>query len=161
MDLLWAPWRLKYVQSTGKRGCFLCEAASSKEDLKNLLLYRGQYGFIILNKYPYNNGHLMVAPYRHISDFLELSKDEIYNLSELIKLSLRILNAAYRPHGFNIGMNLGSVAGAGLAAHLHIHIVPRWRGDTNFMPVISDTKVIPESLIDAYNKLKRKLEEVG
>lgn len=103
----------------------------------------------------------MVAPYRHISDFLELSKDEIYNLSELIKLSLRILNAAYRPHGFNIGMNLGSVAGAGLAAHLHIHIVPRWRGDTNFMPVISDTKVIPESLIDAYNKLKRKLEEVG
>lgn len=140
--------------------CFLCQKPLENDDVSNLILYRGKSNFIILNVYPYNTGHLMVAPYRHIGDPSLLTEAEGTEHLEMVKLALRVLKQVMSPEGFNIGMNLGRAAGAGVADHIHTHIVPRWQGDTNFMPTIADTKVLPESLSATYQKLKQGLESL-
>ncbi len=165
MDKLWAPWRLEYILKDAAPGkqkvCIFCfyPAGNSVKDKENLVLYRGKLSFMIMNRYPYNTGHIMIAPYRHIGCFQELSKEELENITLLIKTGLNAIKEAFAPEGFNIGINQGKTAGAGYEEHIHVHVVPRWNGDTNFMPVISDTKVLPESLRDTYDKIKEKLHE--
>lgn len=154
MEILWAPWRMKYILSTGeKKECVLCGCAKGKDDRSHLVLYRSDHCYIMMNRFPYNNGHLMVVPYRHVSTLEFLSDEEICDLIFTVKLGVKALREALSPHGFNIGINLGRVAGAGIADHLHFHIVPRWEGDTNYMTVVSKTKVIPEDLEGTYDKL--------
>ena len=157
MEHLWAPWRMEYVQKAAESGCILCQKPRENNDEANLILFRGQHNFIILNAFPYNPGHLMVAPYRHIANLQDLTDEEAKELFDIIKKSLELLKQVIKPAGFNIGVNVGKVAGAGIAKHLHTHIVPRWQGDTNFMPVLTDTKVIPEALTGTYRKLRAKL----
>jgi ATP adenylyltransferase len=154
MDQIWAPWRMEFIMRAGKQeGCFLCQKSSENNDEENLILYRGKRNFILLNAYPYNPGHLMVAPYRHIGNLLDTEEDEFKEHYELVKISVRLLTNVVKPSAFNIGMNLGKVAGAGVADHIHTHIVPRWQGDTNFMPVVGDTKVLSEALEATFRKL--------
>ena len=159
MDRLWAPWRHKYVVNPGGEGCIFCKKPSENKDEENFILYRGERVFVIMNVYPYNNGHLMIAPYRHIGEVTELTADEVAEMANVCQKSVEVLKNKMSPDGFNIGMNLGKIAGAGFENHLHIHIVPRWSGDTNFMPVISNTKVIPISLQEAYRILKEGFED--
>jgi len=155
---LWAPWRIEYILSEKPKECLFCRVLKEDKDEDNLLLYRGRRSFIMLNKYPYNNGHLMVVPNRHVPSIENLADDELLELNKLVQLSIKILRGAMHPHGFNIGSNIGRVAGAGIEDHFHIHIVPRWLGDTNFMPIISDTKVMVEALKETYRKLRRELK---
>ena len=157
MEELWAPWRIEYIQRAPKSGCILCQKPKENDDEANFILYRGQYNFIILNAFPYNPGHLMVAPYRHIANLQDLSDAEATEHLDIIKKSLELLKEVMEPTGFNIGLNVGKVAGAGIAEHLHTHIVPRWQGDTNLMSVLADTRVIPEALAATYQKLRAKL----
>lgn len=153
-ERLWAPWRMAYINGLGKsEGCIFCENSDEDEDKKNLILYRGKKAFVIMNLYPYNNGHLMVAPYKHTGDFTELDDSELLEIMQLAQLSIKVLKKAMNPAGFNTGFNIGKAAGAGIDAHLHFHIVPRWVGDTNFMPVIGEMKVISEHLEVTYDKL--------
>ena len=159
MDRLWAPWRIKYVSSSTRKGCIFCKAFKEKKDYSNLIILRSKHCFVILNIYPYNNGHVMIVPNRHIKDLEKLSKDEILDLTATMIKTKNIIKDILRPDGFNIGINIGKVAGAGVESHLHIHIVPRWNGDTNFMPIINNTKVIPQSLKDLYRSFKRCLKE--
>ncbi|MDQ7056801.1 MAG: HIT domain-containing protein [Persephonella sp.] len=161
MEKLFSPWRSQYIETYDRmEDCFLCEAVKNpEEDEKRLVLYRGKRAFIIMNLYPYNAGHLMVTPYEHTGDFLQLDEETLCEVSKLTKLGIKILKKTLNPDGFNLGYNLGRVAGAGLETHLHNHIVPRWNGDTNFMPVIGEVKVISQDLKDIYQKLKRALEE--
>ncbi|RLF09290.1 MAG: HIT family hydrolase [Thermoprotei archaeon] len=158
--LLWAPWRMKYITSPKQERCIFCIGSSEDKDPENLVVYRGSKSFIIMNKYPYNTGHLMVAPYRHVGDLAELSDEELLDLMKNVNLSIKILKESMKPEGFNIGVNLGRAAGAGIEDHVHIHVVPRWVGDTNFMPVLSQVKVIPELLEATYSKLKEALSKV-
>jgi ATP adenylyltransferase len=156
MDKLWAPWRMKYIKEgidKPQNGCIFCEKAKQSNDKENLILYRGKYAYVICNAFPYNNGHLMVVPYTHTSNMDELDDASALEMWKLIALCRRVLSKAFKPDGFNIGINLGRVAGAGIDTHLHVHIVPRWNGDSNFMPVIADTKVISQSLEEAYEAL--------
>lgn len=153
MKVLWAPWRMRYIRSPKRHGCIFCEKPGEGRDRENLILYRGRKCFVIMNRYPYNNGHLMVAPYRHVGDFEGLEEEEMAEIMRLLAMSVKALRRAYRPDGFNIGVNLGRAAGAGVEGHIHFHVVPRWVGDTNFMPVFSETRVIPELLEETYNKL--------
>ena len=152
MDKLWAPWRYKYVQKKIK-GCIFCAAGKERKDKKNFVIHRSKFSFSILNIYPYNNGHVMITPYRHIKDISLLTTDEILDMFALINTTKKHLDEMMKPDGYNIGINIGRKAGAGYAGHLHIHIVPRWDGDTNFMPVIAQTKVIPQSLKTLHMKL--------
>jgi len=146
---------MKYIKADkSSNKCIFCTKLAEHKDKKNYILYRGKKAFVILNIYPYTNGHLMVVPNRHISDLTGLSTEEMTELGELVKLSIKTIKAVISPEGFNIGLNIGRAAGAGIEEHLHVHIVPRWTGDTNFMPVISDTKTIPESLEETFQKLK-------
>ncbi|MCL6629142.1 MAG: HIT domain-containing protein [Armatimonadetes bacterium] len=162
MERLWAPWRMKYIEEGSKvEGCIFCMFPAELEDRKNLILYRGAKSFIMLNSFPYNPGHLMVAPYKHTADLYELTDEELLDVDHLVRFSIRLLSATMQPDGFNLGVNLGRTAGAGIVDHVHWHIVPRWNGDTNFMPVIGETKVLPESLEATYDKLKRKIDELG
>lgn len=154
MEQIWAPWRIEYIVQAEKSGCFLCQKPKEDNDESNFILYRGESNFVVLNSFPYNPGHLMVAPYHHIAHLDQLSNAESKEHFDMLKLSIRILTEVIKPAGFNIGMNLGKIAGAGLDDHLHTHIVPRWQGDTNFMPVVSNTKVLPEALAATYKKLK-------
>jgi ATP adenylyltransferase len=156
MKRIWAPWRMKYIESTKPEGCILCEKPAEDKDAENYILYRGERNFIILNGYPYNPGHLMVAPYRHVASTDELAIEELHEHFELVVRGVAVLRQVYKPEGFNIGINLGKVAGAGIDDHVHTHIVPRWQGDTNFMPVVSETRVIPQALIQTYDKLRDK-----
>ncbi len=157
MEYLWAPWRMEYIQRGPASGCILCQKPQESNDEANFILYRGKHNFIILNAFPYNPGHLMVAPYRHIANFQDLRTEEATDLFTIIKKGLELLRKVMEPMGFNVGLNLGRVAGAGIAEHIHTHIVPRWQGDTNFMPVLSDTKVLSEALTSTYRKLKAEL----
>ena len=157
MEQIWAPWRIPYILQADKGGCFLCEKPREDEDEPNLILHRGENNFIILNAFPYNPGHLLVAPYRHIGQLEDLADAESKEHFDMIKLSIKLLTEVTRPAGFNIGVNLGKIAGAGLDDHIHTHIVPRWQGDTNFMPVLSDTSVVSEALIDTYKRLQAHL----
>ncbi len=161
IDILWAPWRMAYIkQNDKKRGCFLCSAIKSRNDKKNFILYRGKNAFVIINTFPYNNGHLMIVPTRHTASIEGIKEDEERELFFLLKSSVKIIKKVMRPTGFNIGINLGEIAGAGVAGHLHFHIVPRWKGDTNFMPVISGSKVICQSLEELYNLLYPEFKEL-
>ena len=156
MEQIWAPWRIKYIQMEKLGGCILCEKPRQNNDAPNYILYRGDKNFVILNSYPYNPGHLMIAPYRHIANLDELTDEELHEHFEIISRSIKVLRQVLNPGGFNLGMNMGKVAGAGIEDHFHTHIVPRWQGDTNCMPVISDTRVVPEALAETYEKLKGK-----
>jgi len=156
MEQIWAPWRIKYIQMEKPEGCILCEKPKQNNDAPNYILYRGDKNFVILNSYPYNPGHLLIAPYRHIASLDELSGEELGEHFEIISRSIKVLRQVFNPGGFNIGMNMGKVAGAGVEDHFHTHIVPRWQGDTNCMPVISDTRVVPEALAETYKRLKGK-----
>jgi ATP adenylyltransferase len=160
---LWAPWRIPYIRDIGKSDdCFLChDLAHPEEDAENLVLWRTERSLVVLNRFPYNNGHLLIAPARHIATFEETSEDEMLELVKLIRESQRALSLAIRPVGFNVGLNFGRCAGAGLPGHMHIHVVPRWDGDTNFMCVCSDTRVISQSLIDLLAELKQVSAEHG
>lgn len=143
---------MDYILREKKKGCFFCQKLKEKKDVKNLILYQGEYVFVIMNKYPYAHGHLMVAPKRHCLDLEKLNPNELREIFEFLRASVQMLKANFHPHGFNIGMNIGKVGGAG-EKHLHLHIVPRWAGDTNFMPVIGKTKIVPEYLDKTYQKL--------
>ncbi|ABL77968.1 histidine triad (HIT) protein [Thermofilum pendens Hrk 5] len=161
MDVLWAPWRMAYIEYAKierGEGCFICKAVESSELEENLVVYKGEKIIVMLNRYPYNTGHLLVAPTRHVADFSQLSDEELFSLAKAVSLSLELLKKALSPDGFNVGVNLGRVAGAGLESHLHVHVVPRWNGDTNFMPVIADAKVIPEALKDTRRKLLKHVD---
>lgn len=158
-NILWAPWRIEYIQNTLKNEeCIFCEKSKEKDDQKNLIVHRGETGFVIMNRYPYNNGHLMVVPYQHTCIFSSLSSTEKIELFNLLQSSLDILKEVMKPQGFNIGMNLGRLAGAGIAEHLHFHVVPRWGGDTNFMPIVGHTKVISEALEKTWAHLKEAFD---
>ena len=153
-ERLWAPWRLEYVQSADEQeGCVFCRAAASGDDETDLVVHRGELAFVLLNKFPYASGHLLVAPYRHDSSFDDLSGDEALEVHRLAAAGIEALRAVYGPEGFNVGWNLGRVAGAGIANHGHAHVVPRWGGDTNFMPVLADVRVLPEHLAESRRKL--------
>ena len=143
---------MDYILGEKKRGCFFCKKLKEKKDRKNLILYQGEYVFVVMNKYPYNNGHLMIVPKRHYLDLEQLDNKELQELFNLLRASIKVLKACLHPHGFNIGINIGKVGGAG-EDHLHLHIVPRWAGDTNFMPVIGETKTVPEYLEKTYQRL--------
>jgi len=156
MEAIWAPWRIQYIQMEKPEGCILCQKPKQNNDALNYILHRGDNNFIILNSYPYNPGHLMVAPYRHVASLEGLTEEERHEHFEIVSRSIKVLRQIFNPGGFNIGMNLGKAAGAGIDDHFHTHIVPRWQGDTNFMPVLSDVRVIPEALAETYQKLKGK-----
>jgi len=155
-EKLWAPWRIHYVQSCNEPGeCFLCrDLKHPQEDEKNLVLWRTDISIVVLNQFPYNNGHLLIAPARHIPSFEEATDEEMLELNKLIRESQKALSLAINPHGFNIGMNFGRCAGAGLPEHLHIHVVPRWNGDTNYINVCAKTDVISQSLTELLSLLK-------
>jgi len=157
MEHIWAPWRIEYIQMEKPEGCILCQKPRENKDAINYILYRGDKNFVIMNTYPYNPGHLMIAPYRHVANLEELTNDELHEHFEIVSRSIKLLRQAFNPDGFNMGINIGKVAGAGIVDHFHTHIVPRWQGDTNFMPVISDARVLPEALAETYKKLKDKL----
>ncbi len=154
MKHIWAPWRMEYIQGEKTEGCILCEAPVRNNDEENYILFRGEKNFIIMNSYPYNPGHLMVVPYRHLASLEELTDEERHEHLDIVSRSVAVLRRAFSPGGFNLGTNIGKIAGAGIEGHIHTHIVPRWQGDTNFMPVVSDVRVIPEALAETYRKLK-------
>ena len=155
MEKLWAPWRMELIaRSEEQTGCIFCELPKQKDDAKNLILGRTAHTFAMLNKYPYNNGHLMVIPRSHVSDVHALAVEEYGELCAMLRIALRLVGRAYNAQGANLGMNIGRAAGAGIADHIHWHVVPRWAGDTNFMPVLADTKVMIEHLQATFEKLR-------
>ncbi|HXW05086.1 MAG TPA: HIT domain-containing protein [Vicinamibacterales bacterium] len=164
MDHLWSPWRLPYVTGTGRDpGCVFCDAQEGDEGA-SLILLHGRVCFIILNKYPYNNGHLMVVPNRHLGSLRDAADDELAELMQLTRLSELALTEAYEPHGLNMGINIGKPAGAGVLDHVHLHVVPRWNGDTNYMTVVGQTRVLPEELAATAARLRpifRRLHHGG
>ncbi len=153
MKNLWAPWRMQYILSPKEGECIFCTKVSEDKDRDNLILYRGSKAYVIMNKYPYNNSHIMVVPYIHTSELIELDDDVVSELMLVTKYSINCLKKVFNPEGFNVGINIGAAAGAGIEEHLHIHIVPRWAGDTNFMIVTADIKSIPEHILDTYDRL--------
>lgn len=162
MKILWAPWRMKYIKQQIRekvRGqCIFCVGAREERGRSSLVLYKGRRSFIILNKYPYTSGHLMIAPYRHVGELEDLDEEELCEIMKLAVISIKALKKEYGPSGLNIGANIGRAAGAGIEDHIHFHIVPRWVGDTNFMPVISGTKIIPEMPEETYDRLAKYFE---
>ena len=162
MNNLWAPWRTDYIKHVRKdKGCLFCRILKSSKDKNNLVLFRTQHALVLLNLYPYNNGHLMVAPKRHIKSLELLKRYEMVDLMEAVRKVIRLLDTTLKPDGYNIGLNIGRVSGAGFDKHLHVHIVPRWWGDTNFMPTVADTKVISESLESLYYELIKNLQKTS
>jgi ATP adenylyltransferase len=158
-ERLWSPWRIEYIRRDDggdHQGCIFCDlpAAGEDQDETNHLLARGQVSFVLLNAFPYNPGHLMAAPYRHVGDYEELNPEELAEMMAFAGRAIRAMREESGPHGFNLGMNLGQVAGAGIADHVHLHLVPRWGGDTNFMPVVGQTKVLPELLGETWQRLR-------
>lgn len=153
MKHLWAPWRLQYIKGPPMPDCIFCTYPREGRDRERGILVQGRLAFVILNIYPYNSGHLMVVPHRHVADPADLTNDEQLEMQQLVVASIGALREVYRPEGFNIGMNIGRAAGAGIADHLHTHVVPRWVGDTNFMPILGETKVLPEELTVTYDRL--------
>ncbi len=160
MDQLWAPWRLAYVvkepASSSENGCFICGGLAGNDDRAHHIVRRCPLSVVLLNKYPYNNGHLLIAPRRHVGRLDEMTSAELLEVNEQLRAMVAILEKKMKPDGFNIGVNLGKVAGAGLPGHIHWHIVPRWNGDTNFMPVLGDVKVIVQSLDALYDLLREE-----
>jgi ATP adenylyltransferase len=161
MKHLWSPWRLEYLQMPKADGCIFCCAVASDDDRGNLVLLRGERAFLILNRFPYNNGHLMVVPYAHVPSLEDLDAPTLAEMMLLLKRGLAALRSAMCPDGFNLGANLGHVAGAGVEEHVHLHLVPRWLGDTNFMPVVGDMRVVPQTWLQTYDQLRAGLEGQG
>jgi ATP adenylyltransferase len=156
MKVLWAPWRMHYVKNARKpAACIFCLGTTLRHDAARLVLHRSSHGFVIMNRYPYNSGHLLIAPYAHVKDLESLPADCALDLIRLTNLSIRVLRDTIGPEGFNVGLNLGRVSGAGIEAHVHLHIVPRWNGDSNFMSLLAETRVIPEHLRTTYAKLHK------
>jgi ATP adenylyltransferase len=158
MKHLWSPWRLEYLAAPKTVGCIFCAALLGEDDRESLVLLRGERAFLILNRFPYNNGHLMVVPHAHVADLEELDTPTLTEMMLLLNRGLAALRASLAPDGFNVGANLGRVAGAGVEDHVHLHVVPRWLGDTNFMPVVGDLRVIPETWLQTYDRLKAVLD---
>ncbi|MFC1986539.1 HIT domain-containing protein [Chloroflexota bacterium] len=156
MKHIWAPWRMEYIQMEKPEGCFLCEKPGQDSDAENYILYRGDKSFVVMNSYPYNPGHLMVAPYRHVASLEEMTEEERHEHFDIISRSVKVLRQVFNAAGFNLGINIGKVAGAGVEDHAHTHIVPRWQGDTNCITVVSDVRVVPEAMAETYQKLKGK-----
>ena len=158
---LWAPWRMEYILDNKKTDdCIFCTKPDDENDRENLILHQGEKIFIMMNRYPYNNGHLLISPYSHVSDVDSLSDEEMLEIAQATKRSVKILKEVMHPEGFNVGINMGKAAGAGIESHIHTHIVPRWNGDTNFMPVIADVRVMPELLDETYMKLYPLFKEM-
>ncbi|KPL82400.1 HIT family hydrolase [Thermanaerothrix daxensis] len=161
MERLWSPWRSQYIEQTNRnQGCVFCEAAQQSDGEQNLVVARGQFAFVILNRFPYTSGHLMVVPYQHTAMLEALDAPTRSEIFELITASVQVIREVYRPEGFNIGANIGTVAGAGIADHVHFHVVPRWAGDTNFMSTLAGTRVLPEALEDTYRRLREGWERL-
>jgi len=157
---LWAPWRFSYIMKPASDECIFCKYSSDSRDAENFVVYRSKFSIAVLNAYPYNTGHVMVAPIRHVPSIENLSEDELTDLINVVTLIVKALRAEYKPDGINIGANIGRAAGAGIEGHFHIHIVPRWIGDTNFMPVIAGTKVLPEDLRTTWERVRRGIKKV-
>jgi len=159
MDRLWATWRMPYIDSLkgGKEGCIFCDKPKEEKDEETHILLRRPKSFVILNTFPYNPGHIMIAPFRHVHGFSRLDDGERGEIMDLLVLCEKALEDVFRPNGMNVGVNLGRSAGAGVVGHMHVHIVPRWQGDSNFMPVIGETKVIPQALADSAARLREAL----
>lgn len=160
MKKLWSPWRMEYVRSPKEDGCVFCKKSKSGQDRANLVLYRGTDSFVLMNLYPYNNAHLLIAPYEHVDTTLELSAQVSNEMMYLANESMRIIKLIMNAEGFNFGANIGAVGGTGIKDHIHFHVVPRWLGDTNFMPVIGHTKVMVEGLLETYDELKPYFEKI-
>lgn len=160
MRRLWTPWRMAYLVQDEAEDCVFCQKLCEDKDRENLILYRGQTAYAILNLYPYNTGHLMIIPHEHVPTLEDLSAETSIELLRLLQESLKILREVLCPDGFNIGANIGKAAGAGIDGHMHLHIVPRWEGDTNFMPVFAETRVMPEMLLDTFDKLKKEFDQL-
>ena len=160
MERIWSPWRMAYIQAAKEQGedggCIFCDLPAEGDDVRTMILARGELAFVIVNSFPYNPGHLMVAPFRHVGAFTSLEAAELADVDALVARSIRALEQEMEPHGYNLGMNLGRVAGAGIPDHVHWHLVPRWNGDTNFMPVVGQTRVLPELLEETYARLRSR-----
>jgi len=162
MDHLWSPWRMEYIESNNKEdGCVFCTAQELKDGAGNLIAYRGEHAYVILNRYPYTSGHLMVNPFQHVPSLEELNPETRAEMMELTSLCTTVLKSVYRPQGFNVGVNMGEAAGAGVLGHVHIHIVPRWKGDTNFMSSVGQTRVLPEALEVTYERVKNEFQKIS
>jgi ATP adenylyltransferase len=157
---LWAPWRIQYIKGAPPEGCVFCVLPGEGRDRDHRIVYRGQRVFVILNTFPYNSGHLMVVPYRHVADLGALQDDEALELVHLTTAAIEAITGTYGAEGFNVGVNLGRAAGAGIVDHVHLHVVPRWVGDTNFMPVLGEVKVLPEDLSVTHDRLAKALQDV-
>ena len=160
MDKLWAPWRIDYIRTPKEDGCVFCAKSEPGDDRESLVLFRGKNSFILMNLYPYSNGHLMIAPYQHTSKTLELSRETNLEIIHMVNQSMEILKIAMKAEGFNFGANLGKIAGAGIEEHLHYHVVPRWTGDTNFMPILGHTKVMVEGLKETWDILEPNFNKI-
>lgn len=160
LDRLWAPWRMKYIGGPAQRGCLFCATRRSRQDRAHLVVARRPHALLMLNRFPYNPAHLMAAVARHVGSFAALEPEESADLLEIVALGERAIGRAYAPHGMNVGANLGRVAGAGFPGHLHLHLVPRWNGDTNFMPVVGATKVLPEPLATTWSRLRKAIADL-
>jgi ATP adenylyltransferase len=160
MDYLWSPWRYRYISTAGPSDpCFFCKAASEDADRENLVVHRGRLCYVILNRFPYTSGHLMAAPYEHVATLGEMPEEAAVEMALLVRRAEGCLRRVYRPEGLNVGINLGHCAGAGVAGHVHTHVLPRWTGDSNFMTVVGETRVLPEELGDTWEKLSRAFAE--
>ena len=160
MKRIFAPWRIRYIMSPKHDGCIFCDFPRENRDEERLIVYRGKTCFVIMNNYPYNPGHVMISPYRHVGEIEKLEEGELLEMMVLAQKTVEVIKREMSPDGFNLGINLGKVAGAGIEDHIHLHIVPRWNGDTNFMPVIADVRVIPEAVEETYKKLKDGFEKL-
>ncbi|MFH0878697.1 MAG: HIT domain-containing protein [Lentisphaerota bacterium] len=159
MKRLWAPWRMSYIAGIKSKGCFLCDMFNSRADRSHLIIHRGATCVLVMNRYPYNGGHLMVAPVRHLDSFDAMTDAEMLEMMKMTRLAMQALRKVCHPHGFNVGINLGEAAGAGLKDHIHTHVVPRWNGDTNFMPVFADIKVMPQTLEEMRDQLVAAMKQ--
>ena len=154
MDYLWSPWRYQYLNAPKKTdGCVFCRIASDSDDRTNLIVYRAEHNFVVLNRFPYTSGHVMVVPYAHVSDLSAIREEAANEMMALMRLSEKHLRTVYRPEGINLGMNIGESAGAGIAAHIHMHVLARWHGDANFMTTIAETRILPEDLATTWQRL--------
>jgi len=162
MNHLWSPWRMEYIENNNKEdGCVFCIAQASEDSAENLIAHRGEKAYVILNRYPYTSGHLMVVPFDHKPNLEELDAGTRAEMMELTTRCMTVLRGVYNPQAFNMGANIGEAAGAGVKAHVHIHIVPRWKGDTNFMSTLGETRVLPELLEDTYQRVKNGFQNSG
>ena len=159
MNHIWSPWRMEYIENSKADGCIFCLAQEKEDSAENLIAFRGSYSYVILNRYPYTSGHLMVVPFEHQPNLETLDSQTRAEMMELTSRCMTVLRKVYNPQGFNIGANIGEAAGAGVKEHVHIHIVPRWAGDTNFMSALAETRVLPEALEDTYQRVKKGFEE--